>query len=103
MLEIGQIKYLREELESGSIDFTELAEIEQAFKEIPDEKLRDLRENATAKDMLDELENNKPDIEWVIYDWVAEHFGTNEADDPSWSIAHLAKHLEGQNAVDRTN
>lgn len=29
----------------------------------------------------------------AIYEWVAENFGQNEADDPSWSIEALADHL----------
>lgn len=29
----------------------------------------------------------------IIYDWVAENFGESEAEDPSWSIEALAKHL----------
>lgn len=93
-MEIGRIKYLREQLESESIDLMELAEIESAFAEIPDNKLRDLRENAMATDMLDELESNVSELEWKIYDWVAEHFGDSEADDPSWSIHALAEHLD---------
>lgn len=52
-----RIDYLREELEAGHIDLVELAEIEEAFALIPDNELRDERENATAEDMLDELED----------------------------------------------
>ena len=51
-----RIKYLRTELKAERIDLSELAEIEEAFNEIPDDELRDLRENAMAGDMLDELE-----------------------------------------------
>lgn len=29
----------------------------------------------------------------IIYKWVADNFGQSEADDPSWSIEALAKHL----------
>lgn len=29
----------------------------------------------------------------AIYEWVAENFGESEAEDPSWSIEALAKHL----------
>lgn len=29
----------------------------------------------------------------AIYEWVAENFGQNEADDPSWSIEALVDHL----------
>ena len=55
-MELSRIKYLRGKLEDECIDLTELSEIEEAFKLIPDSELRDLRENATTSDMLDELE-----------------------------------------------
>lgn len=29
----------------------------------------------------------------AIYEWVAENFGTQEAEDPSWNIEALADHL----------
>lgn len=29
----------------------------------------------------------------IIYKWVADNFGQSEADDPSWNIKALAKHL----------
>lgn len=29
----------------------------------------------------------------AIYEWVSDNFGQSEADDPSWSIEALAKHL----------
>ena len=29
----------------------------------------------------------------IIYNWVKESFGENEADDPSWSIEELAKEI----------
>ena len=46
---------LRESSNTESLSYGELAVIEDAFAAIPDEKLRDLRENATAEDMLDEI------------------------------------------------
>ena len=52
----ARIKELRIELDAERIDLAELAEIESAFSKIPDSKLRDLRENAMAADMLDEIE-----------------------------------------------
>lgn len=95
-MEIGRIKYLREELEQERIDLEELSEIETAFQELVESgfPLRDLPENALAGDMLDELEEAVPPLAWHIYDFVAEHFGTSEADDPSWHITPLAKYLE---------
>lgn len=56
-MDIGRSKYLRGELEAESISLSELAEIEEAFAAIPDENLRDLRENAMAEDMLDEIDD----------------------------------------------
>lgn len=35
-------------------------------------------------------------IEKIIYNWVKENFGESEADDPSWNIDLLAKHIESQ-------
>jgi len=56
MMTRQRIAELRAELEAERIDLMELAEIEAAFAEIPDSELADLRENAPASDMLDELE-----------------------------------------------
>jgi len=47
---------LRAAADDESLSYGELAEIEAAFDTIPDSKLRDLRENAMADDMLDEIE-----------------------------------------------
>ena len=33
----------------------------------------------------------------IIYKWVADNFGQSEADDPSWNIEALAKHLSESN------
>jgi hypothetical protein len=51
-----RLQYLRQELEAERIDLVELAEIDEEFSKIPDSELRDLRENAMASDMLDEIE-----------------------------------------------
>ena len=50
------IKKLRKKLDNENISYGEIADIESAFAEIPDEQLRDYRENAMVGDMLDELE-----------------------------------------------
>jgi hypothetical protein len=55
---IERIHELRTELENETISHGELAEIEAAFNQLPDDVLRDERENALAADMLDELEDN---------------------------------------------
>lgn len=51
-----RINQLREELENESISYSELIEIEEAFRQIPDKDLPEPRENAMAVDMLNELE-----------------------------------------------
>lgn len=35
----------------------------------------------------------KEQFKKIIYDWVAENFGTQEAEDPSWGIDALAEVL----------
>ena len=57
-MNMQRIAELRTALEDENISYAELAEIESAFIELPDEVLRDSRENATAGDMLDELAEN---------------------------------------------
>lgn len=51
-----RIAELRSELDAERIDLSELAEIEAAFADVPDDVLWDVRENAMAGDMLDVLE-----------------------------------------------
>lgn len=55
-MDSARIAHLREDLEEECISMMELLEIETEFEKIPDEFLRDRRENAMADDMLDELE-----------------------------------------------
>jgi hypothetical protein len=55
-MKLTRIKQLRKELKAERLDLVEIAEIERAFNRIPQKNLRDLKENATAGDMLDELE-----------------------------------------------
>jgi hypothetical protein len=57
-MDIATFRSLREALDSESISLGELILIESVFDTIPDEKLRDHRENAMAGDMLDEIEAN---------------------------------------------
>lgn len=95
-MSVNRIKYLREASEAESLSWGECAEIDEAYKQIPDEKLRDLRENATIDDMLNELEEQISPLEWAIYDYVVENFGESEANDPSWDIGSLASHLESK-------
>lgn len=56
-MNLSRIKHLRGVLEKENISLMELSEIEEAFTLMPDDELNDLRENATAGDMLDELES----------------------------------------------
>lgn len=90
-MDISRIKYLRGELESEQISYSELSEIETAFAEIPDGELRDVRENAMAGDMLDELESRVSLVEKTLYDFVYDNFGESEANDPSYSISQMAE------------
>lgn len=53
---MSRIAYLRGELEAGRIDLWELAEIEAAYAALDPATLSDRPENATAWDMLDELQ-----------------------------------------------
>jgi hypothetical protein len=55
-----RLKYLRQANEAENLSLGELIEIQAAFEQIPDDKLRDLRENAMASDMLEEIESNLP-------------------------------------------
>ena len=96
LLSLHRIKDLREVLESESISYGELAEINDAFLEIPEEELPEPRENAMAADQLDELELRVTPLEREIFDWVSESFGENEAMDPSWDIGSLANHIESK-------
>jgi hypothetical protein len=95
LMSINRIKYLQDAGNNESLDLEELSEIEAAFDKIPQDELRDVKENALAMDMLDELEARVSPLEWAIYNWVAENFGESEANDPSWDIGALASHLEG--------
>lgn len=85
--------YLRDALGDENIDLMELSEIEEAFRLIPDSELPEARENALAGDMLDELDSRVPPVERSIYNYVVEHYGESEANDPSWAIAPLAEHI----------
>lgn len=51
-----RLKELRKISEAENLSMNDIVEIEAAFDEIPDSELRDVRENATASDMLEELE-----------------------------------------------
>jgi hypothetical protein len=51
-----RLNYLRQESKAERLDLVEISEIENAFGKLPDTKLRDLRENASVADMLDEIE-----------------------------------------------
>lgn len=90
-MNLSRIMYLKGELEAEEIDLEELSEIEAAFAEVPDTELTDLRENATASDMLDVLRERVSIVEKTIYSAVKAGFGENEANDPSWDISYIAE------------
>ena len=52
-----RLQELKIESEEERLSYGEIAEIEAAFAEVPDHQLRDLRENASASDMLEEIED----------------------------------------------
>lgn len=56
-MNLSRINELRTELTHERISTSELIEIESAFEELDPATLSDLPENATASDMLDELES----------------------------------------------
>lgn len=56
-MRLSRIRELRTELNAGRISWGELAEIEEAFATIDPSTLSEPAENATAGDMLDELES----------------------------------------------
>jgi len=64
-MKAARIKELRAELDAERISYEELSEIEEAFALIPDWLLRDERENATASDMLDEIETHNAESEAI--------------------------------------
>lgn len=41
-----------------------------------------------------EIPSKITETEAMIYDWVVEHFGCSEAEDPSWNISALAAYIE---------
>lgn len=92
-MDISRIGYLRKELEYETISSEELLEIEEAFDKIPDDELREDRENALASDMLDELARRVSPIEKAIYDYIYDIYGESEANDPAYDISGLANRL----------
>lgn len=99
VMSLARIKYLREALEEENIDLEELSEIEEAFKELPDEQLRDLRENATAADMLDELETLVSPLEFALFDYILENYGESEALDPCYNMGEMVNFIESKFGV----
>lgn len=90
---IRQLQNWSAEDKDGTLDLMDISEIEEAFNKIPDEQLRDLRENAMVDDMLDELESNATRMEKALYEYIKENYGESEAQDPSFAITPLAQHL----------
>lgn len=97
-MSLSRIITLREALEEGCIDLMELSEIDEAFKELVASgfELRDLPENAMAADQLDELEEAVNPLERAVYDYIAEHFGESEANDPAYDLGSLCNFIESE-------
>ena len=96
LLSINRIKSLREALEAEDISYGELAEINDAFLLIPEEELPEPRENAMASDQLDELEQRVTPMELALYDYILEHYGENEANDPCYDLGGIVNFLESK-------
>lgn len=60
-MNLERVNELKIEAEAERLSYGEIAEIEAAFAEVPDHALRDLRENATADDQLEEI------AEWLHF------------------------------------
>ena len=54
-MNLQRVRELQREAEAERLSLGEISEIEAAFAEVPDHALRDLRENAMASDMLEEI------------------------------------------------
>lgn len=94
-MDLGRIKTLIEEAQTGDLGMSELVEIQEAFDALVKSgvELRDEFDNALTLDMLSELEDHATTVEKVIYEWVVENFGEAEANDPSWSTSQLANRI----------
>lgn len=49
-----------------------------------------------------DVPENITETEAIIYDWVANKYGNNEAEYPSWDISNLAKYLEDMRALQQS-
>lgn len=85
----------RDNDEAGRELFWDLAgKIAGEINTFSDEEKQELLYNALHKvreATLAEITGKK--LQDIIYKYVADNFGTSEADDPSWSIEPLAKHI----------
>lgn len=55
-----RLEELRANVDAGTVSWSEVAELQEAFEEIPEDELPEPRENASFGDMLDELEARLP-------------------------------------------
>lgn len=94
-MDLGRIKDFLERVDDEDLSIGELAEIDEAFRDLVESgvELRDLPENAMVRDQLEELEEHAPLVEKTIYAWVLKNFGESEANDPSWSTRALADEI----------
>lgn len=96
IMSLNRIKQMRATLEAEDISYGELAELNDAFLQIPESELPEPRENAMAADQLDELEQRVTPLELCLYEFISENFGHNEADDPCYDLGEIANHLESK-------
>lgn len=97
-MSLNRIKYMRNCLDDENLDLTEIAEIEEAYHKLCNTSIEliDDPEHALANDMLDELERLVSPLERELYEYVAENYGHNEADDPCYDLGEIANHLENK-------
>ena len=95
-MSLARIKQLREALEEGNIDLSELSEINEAFKELVASgfELRDEPENAMAVDQLDELEEAVSPLEVALFEYISENYGEDAALDPCYNMGEIVNFIE---------
>lgn len=95
-MDYGKLLDIYEQTEEHyDFDLLEIAAIDAAFQELVERgvELRDLPENASVWDQIEELIDNVTPMEKYLYEYILENFGESEARDPSYSTYELAKYL----------
>lgn len=100
-MDLGRIYTLQQAMLEEELSMENIVEVQSAFDHLVASgvQLRDLAENATIGDQLDELQEHVTPVEEVIYKWVADNFGETEANDPSWSTFALAAEINKMQVI----